>query len=674
MSNKISKQVENTQRMFDQVSDWYTTAQEGLSEASSTAWDNIQEGQRLREAGEISMFENIIRQGGDAASVPSWMLNEALTAVPGYEYIQEKMGQGVSYLEENSNIGRAISSALTENPRLAETVNGMFQMGEFLPGVRGVNRNRQANADLDRLTGVDSGKGERVASLNNYIDDFYGRKEVGGTTPIGNMEGASAPPTRFEGIIEQQLYDANSTLNKELNGPIGKIPAVKKVANKAGVGALKRVAFESTAKTRAAVRKMTSMAKFGGVAVKDTIKDLFSPSSHALFREQGLSNTGKEIIASHLADKALKGSPESIKILEDITKLKDEYKALPKPGGKLTPEHIKINAKIQKAASGLSSRELPKAVAEAIYQLHIGQQGGRRGGLNAGLEGIAKESFVESYNKYDKGTLSSWFTQHNRGESDFFDVDITDADASMLEQTIINANKQSFGDSGVPAITVMKEGANLPSGNHQYDLFNTKKAGPAQKINSAFDALGNKPTTVPDLAKALEETGLNITHVGKDGKVFFNGSSAGSAIVEGGINVSGFVKPDGTATFVMADVHDFFENVPGVNKLTPNTLLAVSPPMTTNFLVGSKTKPKHYPVDQKVTNTKRSVPKGKSELGLQGSLEAIANAKPSAEVLDAARRRQSGMLTAASQPLATAAHNLPPQKPKEEEPMFFELY
>ena len=240
---------------------WYEEAQEGLSEASSTAWDNIQEGQRLREAGEISMFENIIRQGGDAASVPSWMLNEALTAVPGYEYIQEKMGQGVSYLGENSNIGRAVSSTLTENPRLAETVNGMFQMGEFLPGVRGVNRNRQANADLDRLTGVDSGKGEKVASLNNYIDDFYGRKEVGGTTPIGSMEGASPPPTLFEGIIEKQLYDADSVTNKALDTPVGKIPAVKKIANKAGVDALKTVAFESTKSTRAAVRKMTSMAK-----------------------------------------------------------------------------------------------------------------------------------------------------------------------------------------------------------------------------------------------------------------------------------------------------------------------------------------------------------------------------------------------------------------------------
>ena len=625
---------------------WYDTAQEGLAATGEAAVDRMWESQRQREAGEISMFESVLRQSGDAASVPSWMLNEVLSTVPGYEYAQEKLGQGAKYLMDNSYMGQAASSALEKNPRLARNMEAVGQAAEFVPVVGGRIKSNKANVDLNKLTGADSGKGMFLASLNNYIDDFYGRKEVTGTTTTDKMTGASPPITLFENIIEKQLYDADSATNKAIDTATQlKVPFVEKVAKKAAIPALKTDNFTSTSQTRAAVRKITSMTKFGGAALKNTLKDLFDPSSRALFREQGLSNTGKEIIASHIAAKKLKESPESLKILEDITALKKKYKSLPKKGGKLTEEHIKVNAEIQQAASKLSSREMPKAVGEAIYQLHIGQQAGRQGGLNAGLEGIAKESFVESYNRYDSGSLSSWFVQHNKAESVDFDVSVSKKDADILEETVINANRKSFGESGIPALVVMKEAAKgTTSGNHQFDLFNLNKDGPARKINKAFNSLGNKPTTLPQLAKALEDAGLKINNVSDDGKVFFNGSTTGSAIVEGGINVSGFVKPDGTATFIMADVHDFFEKVPGVNKLTPNTLLAVSPPVSKNFLV-----------DKKITNKKKA--EDKPPRDVQADLETIANAKPSPAVLDAARRQQSGMLNTAAQPLATSLGN-----------------
>jgi len=624
---------------------WYDTAQEGLAVGTS-ALNRMEESQRQREAGDISMFESVLRQSGDVASIPSWMFNEVLSTVPGYEYAQEKLGQGVNYLIDNSYMGQAASSAMEKNPRLARNMEAVGQVAEFVPGVGGRVKTNKANVDLDRLTGVDSGKGMSLASLNNYIDDFYGRKEVTGTTSMDKMAGASPPITLFESIIEKQLYDADSATNKAIDTATKlKVPLVEKVAKKAAIPTLKTDDFTSTSKTKAAIRKITSMAKFGGTGLKNTIKDLFDPSSRALFREQGLSNTGKEIIASHLAAKKLKESPEGLKILEDITALKKKYRNLPKEKGKLTEEHIKVNAEIQKAASKLTSREIPKAVGEAIYQLHIGQQSGRQGGLNSGLEGIARESFVESYNKYDTGSLSSWFVQHNKAESTDFDVSVSKKDADILEETVINANRVSFGESGVPALVVMKEAANVrSSGNHQFDLFNMDKDGPARKINKAFNSLGNKTTTLPQLAKALEDTGLKITNVSDDGKVFFNGSTTGSAIVEGGINVSGFVKPDGTATFIMADVHDFFEKVPGVKELTPNTLLAVSPPVSKNFLTAKK-----------ITNKKRV--ENKPPRDVEADLETIANAKPSPAVLDAARRQQSGMLNTATQPLATALGN-----------------
>jgi len=640
------------------MSNWYDRGIAGLNGVYQEAIEDSSEAIRAAKTGEITYAESALRQAGSAATLPSYVLDSVFSMLPGYEYLQEKIGEAIQYGAQTKP-GQEVVSYLQENPRLAKNLEASLNVAEFIPGLKALSGARTANVaekNIGQLAGPESGKGMLLAPLDNYIPGFYGRSEVTGTTALGSMEGASPPLNPLEKQIERRVFDPESALNT-----VSDLNFINKVKKQAGVDETKK--FESTPATRSAVTRASSMASFVAKGAKNIVKDYFSPEARALFREQGLSRTGRDIIAAHLAGNKLKETAEGQKILEDLSDLKTKYKELPKDKGRLTPEHEKVNNEIQQLASSLPSRGIPKAVAEAIYQLHIGEQAGRKGGLNVGLAEIAKESFLEPYNKYDSGTLSSWFTKHNRAKSDDYDVSLSEEVATALEQNIINAQKSSFGKAGVPAIVVMKEPSKpLTSGNHQYDVTNTKvKKGasppPAARIQKAFKALGNKPTTQQELKLELQRQGLKITGEGADGKLYFSGGAVGSAIVEGGINVSGFVKPDGTAAFIMSDVHDFFEKVKplkaAADVIIPDSLLAVSPPVFKNFLDEPKKQPS-------ITN-KSKKDKGYKAVDVREALEKISSAQPSKKLVDLERKRQQGMLTgvgsAAVQPITTAAGN-----------------
>jgi hypothetical protein len=533
-------------------------------------------------------------------------------------------------------------------PRSYRNLEAGLEATDLLLGGGGAAAARQAGKRVDKITGKESGRGMLLASLDNYIDNFYGRKEVTANTP--DPSGASVPLTAKQKTLESQLYSSNSGLNSVLDFaessmlvPSSLQGKLKNLRGKLGQNKLKSENFESTKETRAAVSKISSVADFAKTGFKNTVKDLFSPESRALFREQGLSNTGKEIIESHMVAARLAETPEGKKILEDIAEKQQEYRNLPKQKGKLTEKHREIDKEIQELGSKLPSRGIPKAVAEAIYQMHIGAQGGRKGGLNEGLSQIALESFVEPYNNYQRGTLSSWFSKHNQAKSNKYDVSFPEGVSNRLEQNIINAHKDSLGEAGVPALVVMKRAAKgKTSGNHFYDLTNTKKEGsPAYRINNAFKALEGRNVNQGTLIDELSRQGLTITGKEADGKVYFSGSTKGSAIVEGGIHVSGYVKPDGTTALIMSDVHDFFENLKPVktvvDRVAPNSLIAVTPPVFKNFK------------DPKADISNRApVSKDTQAVDVEAALEDIASAKPSAEVVSAERMRQGGMLTSAA--------------------------
>lgn len=222
-----------------------------------------------------------------------------------------------------------------EYPRSYRNLEAGLEATDLLLGGGGAAAARQAGKRVDKITGKESGRGMLLASLDNYIDNFYGRREVTANTP--DPSGASVPLTAKQKTLESQLYSSNSGLNSVLDFaessmlvPSSLQGKLKNLRGKLGQNKLKSENFESTKETRAAVSKISSVADFAKTGFKNTVKDLFSPESRALFREQGLSNTGKEIIESHMVAARLAETPEGKKILEDIAEKQQEYRNLPK--------------------------------------------------------------------------------------------------------------------------------------------------------------------------------------------------------------------------------------------------------------------------------------------------------------------------------------------------------
>lgn len=630
------------------MSNWYDRAKKGLQGIYEDTYESMSDIQRQRETGKISYTESSIRQLGEVAGGVSSVVDAGLSVIPGYEELQETIGEGVQTFLETP-VGQPFARYPQQRPRVSGMLSAGANIAEVLPFVKGVSTVRGAEADLKQLTGPESDKGMLLASLDNYIPGHYGYKEVTASTPLKDMSKASEPLSFPLKVVESQLTNPESLTNKLFSVLPDKLSnLIPEEVKKGGVA------------TKSALIKTPALIKFGTIGGLKTIRDLFSPESRALYREQGLSKTGRNIIASHVIDKAIKKSPEGQKIYEQIEDQIKKFNALEKKkttkgkGHFLTEEHRKINEEIQRLAGKLSSREDAKAVAEAIYQLHIGQQAGRKGGLNFGLQEITREAFLETYDNYQRGTLSSWFSKHNnRAKSDKYDLTLTDQDLVTLEQDIIKAHKQSFGDSEVPAIVVMKQPQKVTTGQHQLDITKSRvSTQPAGKIKKAFFSLGNKPTTIKQLEEALRNQNLIINSVDStNGKIYFSGSATGSAIVEGGTHVSGFVKPDGTASFIMSDVHDFFEKTPGtkqvIRQTIPHSLLAVSPVVFKNFID-----------EGKITN-RTAKPTGETDVvDVEAALKDIATAQPSKEVLTAERRKQKGMLTAVAQPGSTLVGNL----------------
>jgi len=551
-------------------------------------------------------------------------------------------------------VTRPIAATAERYPRMARNVGAglsaadlsLFGLGSFM---------RQIGSNIvDQRTGRLSGRGMELASLDNYIDNFYGIYEPSATNP--KQAGAFRGLTEREQRLEKAMYDANSRFNSFLdlaeNGmlvPNSLRQKVRQFRKKIGQDTLKTEDFESSKETRAMVAKLSAVSKFAREGFKRTVKDLFSPESRALFREQGLSETGRQIIEAHMIASRFADTPEGRDILQKIAKKQQEYRGLDKPEGKRTERHFELDKEIRELGSQLPARGVPKAVAEAIYQMHIGSQAGRRGGLNEGLAQIALESFVEPYNAYQRGTLSSWFLKNNQGASDRYDVSFSEGVSNRLEQNILNAHKDALGETGVPAVVVMKKAAKgQTSGSHLFDLTSTRKQGsPAYKINNAFKALEGTAINQGTLIDELRRQNLTITGKEADGKVYFSGSTTGSAIVEGGIHVSGYVKPDGTTALIMSDVHDFFENIKPVkaatDRIIPHSLIAVTPPVFKNFR-----DPK-----SDISN-KAPVEKDSQAVDVDAALEKIATAKPTRETVAAERMQdRGGMLIGAS--LASAA-------------------
>lgn len=610
--------------MFDRIGQTYSQSVQDLSEDFSRY-----------ERGDINVGQMALRTAGEAVKgTVGNVLGEVTSAVLP-DSVEDAIASGVS-AALSTETGQNVIEFLDQNPELARDLSSLASVAEVLPIGKGASMFKQGARKVDELTGKESIKGRFVANFDNYIEDFYGA--IFDKAPGNLASGLSRPTTKVEEAIKNNLFTAGSKLNKIIDEVIPRLP--EKLQGKVGGIQSKRDAVIKQAETKPesmaaeqAARKMTSTAKTLAKGAKQGIYNMMSPSARALWRDQGISKGGQEIIAKHLVEMDL-----SKKQVAKMEKLIEKYKELPraKSGAPRTDAQNALYDEMRKQATKIKSRSLPKAVAEAIYQMHIMEQSGRVGNVSPSLLDIAKSSYREDYTKYTKGVLSGWLDQHKvAGRGSF-----SKQDGDFFEDVL----NQIWGE---PGVVVMKEPSrNRTSGNHLYDVTSTKKNGtPANILSKVFKE--RQDWTTQELSDALKARGLNVLKTDDSG-IYFMGSTQGSAIVEGGINISGKVMPNGESFFIMSDVHDFLEKTPiigrAANKQLPNKLMAISPPIHKNWLV------------KDTTERSASPPRDKTgDKAVVEALKGIATAKARPEVIRAERQKNIGAGLVAGGLMATAA-------------------
>ena len=254
------------------MSDWYSRAKRGLQGIYDDTYESMSDIQRQREAGDLSYTESSVRQLGEVAGGLGSLVDAGLSVIPWYEKLQETIGEGVqSFLE--TDVGQQFARYPQQRPRVAGMLGAVANIAEFVPGVKGISTVRNAARDVNMLTGPESGRGMKLAALDNYIDNFYGIKEVNPTSRAADMGGATKPFTDKQRKREKRFYDPKSVTNRALDF-VDNIPGLKKGPQK--FRALTRSdrlkpegSFESTKETRAAIAKLDALKNFGVESVKN---------------------------------------------------------------------------------------------------------------------------------------------------------------------------------------------------------------------------------------------------------------------------------------------------------------------------------------------------------------------------------------------------------------------
>lgn len=121
-----------------------------------------------------------------------------------------------------------------------------------------------------------------------------------------------------------------------------------------------------------------------------------------------------------------------------------------------------------------------------------------------------------------------------------------------------------------------------------FDVGQKKRGGVEFKnVSDLEEALRTQSERLVKTEGAKDKSKFFSVVKADDTGVWITGSRAGSAKVEGGINMLMKVEPNGNITGYMSDLHDFLDKVPGVKNVLeytlPTKVLAVTPPMQSNI-------------------------------------------------------------------------------------------
>jgi len=397
--------------------------------------------------------------------------------------------------------------------------------------------------------------------------------DVASAAPIGRAIGRTDPAMRgihtsSGDVIIDNYYNPRSKIYSEpVENMLQKISPDK-------VSPSGKEVYVKDNKTQNKIRKGMGMTQFLGRGLGRVAQNLINPYNRALYAEHGISPSYKYAYNKYLeADKKYKDALEAKVPIAERTKLL-----------------AKRNAAIEEAHSQMQQMGNIRQQAEAVAR--------KNDATDPFNIAAASPSSPNYFNPAQVGSGKNWYWSTGAKDSNLRNIAPEESkfvqnhfEDTWLKGTDLNDVK-----------VVVKKPHSQVTGDHFRDVI-----GRNSQVKHALDVFKNfkrrgRPEfeTLDDLEAALKKkeaskikvTGSKdkkkaFTVVGQDaGGVWIKMGKAGTAKVEGGVNMLIKIEPNGNVTGYMSDLHDFLEKVPGLGQglaySLPKKVLAVSPPMQSN--------------------------------------------------------------------------------------------
>lgn len=453
-------------------------------------------------------------------------------------------------------------------------------------------------------------KGMRAAAADNYINDYYG-------------------PNADKALTGMQKLASKGIENVQQGGLLEKLIAKKAPQH------LDKIKGLNPEQVRGASQKLGSTLDTLKDAGLGAVKDTVLPSSRAKWRELGISGTGQKIIRDHMSR---------------YDELQGQLAQLKKMDG----QGLLVGDDIKKLESTIrEERRLAKAGAEAVYQLYIGAQAGRKGLKADALKRFEKQIFDELPQNKQPGTITEITQRHvpqKKVDGEWIDAPVSPEDAAFFEQHI---EKRWPGTTRVAVKNLSRsEGG----GKHVYDLVGARNPNMRlmrqimQEEKPKGVSWADHVQSFVDKHNAGGPEYKVVLHRGPDDSVWLESARPGTAIVEGGFNSLHKFEEGGKYIAWMSDEHNFLEQaaeqIPGaggiMRKELPNNLVGITPPLMGQLTKTGKSAEGAYRTAHAARKAVQKKAKGKTP-SAQDNLREIANAQPSEQALLAERQRTAGM-------------------------------
>ena len=427
------------------------------------------------------------------------------------------------------------------------------------------------------------------------------------------------------------LSGANSLKGNALSSARNYIPNNYAPSGNAQAGAMDNLVFNQK-------EKLAKIPKVGPM-----LSNANSPQEIANIREKVTSFGG------WAADSAARGIQQTLS-----------------PSQRATYRGQGINKTTQDVAKEALAAGTPMAEAKAVAQSQassslIPDQAGRVGPKAQAVKDIENRSYLTEPVPATEGSYSSLIKDNDlkgRYESGRA-VSVSDNDLNIIDNHVRNiwkgADGKPLGETKGAHIRIKNAGSgDMVSGQHHFDF--QSKSGVVSSLKPLFKEGNLTERQLWDRLNAMSKANVKTNKNLKKGQtpkwtlsgnsdtfekaqkngMWVTGSFVGNAVTEGGVNYLAKVTPNGKVMGVISDEHNFLEKVPVVGRVVteslPNRSLSVTPPM-------------HF--DLKGTSKKVKSEQPQNKVPVKESLQAIADAKPSAAALNAERRVNAGagMLT-----------------------------